>query len=483
MLKTIEQLITTLNSKDIAYCHWKSNYVLEQALDGYDDLDLLVRKKHALKFETTIFDLGFKRVLPMGSSAHPAVEHFFGYDEASGKLVHLHIYYQILTGEGLLKNYHLPFEDIILNNTIREQGIPIPSRRLELEMAVMRSLLKFGSLYEQFLFSKEKKNIQKEIQFLLTCQETTEVSSILLQEFSGFSIVFFNRCVRCLEKGSLIKWFFLGKKMRRLLKNCRRYSFFTEHYLKGYEFIKRVVARIGPRKRKVFAHGGLVIAITGSDATGKSTVSSHINEWLKKAFTVRLIHAGKPPAGLLNFIPTLLLPFIRRFFNRARTSVSCKLRDENVTGSLLKAVRLLLLARDRKRLVTRAFQRAIDGTITISDRYPSHTHGAMDSPRIGSSPKWLKGFILEKMASREKSIYESIPKADLLIQLTIDVEVAVQRNRDRIKAGNETEDYIRIRHKENSNLEYPYHHRCVVSTNGELDSILAEVRTIAWQHL
>ena len=49
--------------------------------------------------------------------------------------------------------------------------------------------------------------------------------------------------------------------------------------------------------------------------------------------------------------------------------------------------------------------------------------------------------------------------------------------------GNETEDYIRIRHKENSNLEYPYHHRCVVSTNGELDSILAEVRTIAWQHL
>ncbi|MBU1916972.1 hypothetical protein KKF63_02535, partial [bacterium] len=118
-----------------------------------------------------------------------------------------------------------------------------------------------------------------------------------------------------------------------------------------------------------------------------------------------------------------------------------------------------------------------------SDRYPSHTHGAMDSPRIGSSPKWIKGFILEKMASREKFIYDSMPKADLLIQLTIDVEVAVQRNRDRIKAGNETEEYIRIRHKENTNLCYPYHHCYTVSTNGALESILDEVRAIVWLYL
>ena len=63
MYKLSTDLIKTLSSNKISYCHWKSNLLLiAEALAGYDDLDLLVRKRDILKyFESMMLNqLGFK---------------------------------------------------------------------------------------------------------------------------------------------------------------------------------------------------------------------------------------------------------------------------------------------------------------------------------------------------------------------------------------------------------------------------------------
>ncbi|MCK4440925.1 MAG: hypothetical protein KAU90_02900, partial [Sulfurovaceae bacterium] len=60
MYKLSQDLINKLNKENIRYCHWKSNLLLDDALDGYDDLDLLVSRDDIYKFESLINQLGFK---------------------------------------------------------------------------------------------------------------------------------------------------------------------------------------------------------------------------------------------------------------------------------------------------------------------------------------------------------------------------------------------------------------------------------------
>jgi len=105
MYQLSKALIQQLETNEIVYCHWKSNLLLNEALNGYDDLDLLVKKEHLAKFEATILSMGFKE----GSNKNisfSSVKHFYGYDMNSGNILHLHVYYQIKTGPSWTKSFH-----------------------------------------------------------------------------------------------------------------------------------------------------------------------------------------------------------------------------------------------------------------------------------------------------------------------------------------------------------------------------------------
>ncbi len=75
----------------------------------------------------------------------------------------------------------------------------------------------------------------------------------------------------------------------------------------------------------------------------------------------------------------------------------------------------------------------------------------MDSPRL--NPKDYKG-IKRKIAKLENSLYSKMPKTRYSILINCPYEVAVERNRTRIKEGTESEEFIRIRHKENQKAKY-----------------------------
>ncbi len=60
MYQLSKKLIEKLDKHNIKYCHWKSNLLLNEALDGYDDLDLLVARGDIYRFEMLILSLGFK---------------------------------------------------------------------------------------------------------------------------------------------------------------------------------------------------------------------------------------------------------------------------------------------------------------------------------------------------------------------------------------------------------------------------------------
>jgi thymidylate kinase len=76
-----------------------------------------------------------------------------------------------------------------------------------------------------------------------------------------------------------------------------------------------------------------------------------------------------------------------------------------------------------------------------------------------------------------------MPKPDILFSLTVPIEVAVERNRTRIKEGKESEEFIRIRHKENQNLKYIAKHLYKVDTDVPYEIEIREMKSIIWRLL
>jgi len=139
MYQLSQDLMNNLRDANITYCHWKSNLLLNEALGGYDDLDLLVKKEDIARFEAMILQMGFKE----GSNKHisfSSIKHFYGYDEETGNILHLHVYYQIKTGPSWTKSIRFDFEAYFLENLmIHESGMPIPQKHIELPMFILGS--------------------------------------------------------------------------------------------------------------------------------------------------------------------------------------------------------------------------------------------------------------------------------------------------------------------------------------------------------
>ena len=109
-LELVSTLCRTLEEAGVAYCHWKSNESLDRSASGENDLDLLVFRSDARRFEGILRDLGFRDAQLPRWKELPGVYHSYGVDRRSGRFVHIHAHYQLVIGDDMTKNYHLPIE-------------------------------------------------------------------------------------------------------------------------------------------------------------------------------------------------------------------------------------------------------------------------------------------------------------------------------------------------------------------------------------
>jgi thymidylate kinase len=237
----------------------------------------------------------------------------------------------------------------------------------------------------------------------------------------------------------------------------------------------------GEGKSKKLASGGAVIAFVGAEATGKSTLVRETSNWLSKTFNTSSVHIGKPPSTALSFLPNLAVPFLRNVAPEDRTS-TIKSTEKKV--SLLYAVRSVLVARDRYKLAIKIRRQAANGQLVICDRYPSTVVGAMDSPRLTISESENKGWknnLLKLLAQWEHSFYRRIPAPDIVFYLTVPLEVAIERNRQRQKK--EDEDYVIRRHKSRVIPSYPRSKMIEIESNKSQSQTFNYVRRLLWKML
>jgi len=434
----IGALFASLEEKGVRYCHWKSNIRLEETLAGVEDIDLLVDRRHAGLFRAALLENGFKLAPSRSGIGHPGVFHALALDEASGELVHLHAYYQIVTGDSLVKTYRLPIENVLLERTRRMHGVKVPEVEAELVLFALRIALKHVSPIELLMVNRHYGKVLHELAWLRGAANARNAEALCTAAMPGIDPTLLNQLLEAIgNEGAILRRVILGRRVAHRLADWRRLSPALAAASRLWRLLSLTLGRLRRRKGLMPEAGGMIVALVGPKATGKSTLASELSARLGRHLDTHRIHAGKPPATALTLLPRLLLPVARALFRNERTQeYETQERRQLKQYSLLYILRMTMLGYERYRLLRRALRIATAGGVVISDRYPSPSIGAIDSScfdelALAKCNSPLKRWLMKK----ERAYYKAMPKPDLVIRLMAPMDTAIRRDAQRSKPG------------------------------------------------
>lgn len=479
-LDLIVKLCRALAAQRIDYCHWKSNSFLDRSASGDNDLDLLVSRGHAQCFIEILYGLGFKETLLPRKDELPGVRNYYGYDQETGRLIHVHAHFQLVLGNDLSKNYHLPMEPVYLTASIQRELFRVPAPEFELVVLVIRLVLKH-STWDSILMRHGHLSATEryELNDLSTEATLSKVGNVLLH-LPGMNQSLFDQCLQSLQPGCPV-WtrIRVGEKLQKVLRTCSRYPHAFDVILKFSRRIwQPVLSRVfhyTPKNR--FANTGLLIAIVGGDGAGKTTLVDDLHSWLSETFEMSQVHMGKPDWSWSTWLVRGIL------------KIGTLLRLSRFEGDVFEEFhqphgypwffRSVCTARDRYLTYLRARRLASNGGLVLCDRFSFPGFMAMDGPQCGQAISTLKkaGWLHDFLAKLEIFYYEQIRQPDLLIVLKVDPEVAIQRKRD------ESEASVRARSSEVWERDWTEKAAYVIDASLSMDEVVSQARAIVWAHL
>ena len=490
-IPAVRLLSEALDDAGIRYCHGTSNLKIDAALRAETDLDLLVARPDAGRFESLIASLGYK---PGVGQVSPSICHYYGFDEVSGRLVHLHVYYRIVTGGTILKNHRLPLEDMLLARTQAVHELRTPDRAAELVCFVIRKALEYASPSEALFLAREGDAVVVELAWLREGVTQDDVARLLREQLPWLPLDRFLDCRDAIASGSAIRRFVACRRLSAHVRPFARYRPMHASILRARRMARRIaLAAVGRRERDTLLSGGAVIAVVGSDGAGKSTIVAGLRDWLASCLGVRTVHTGKPPATWITMAPRLLLPMLRRLTPGYRTtSVELASDESSARGAqvlrrrrlfFLYPLRALMLAYERRRLLLRTHRRAARGGLVLCDRYPTMQAGVPEGPALSFLTQ-DRNRLYAWVARLEAHVYRTIPPPDVVIHLDVPVDLACHRNLTRDKPGGpKPTSYIRLRHAQTSALTFPGVPMHSVLTSSSVEETLGAVKQIVWKAL
>tara|TARA_Y100000748_G_C15500804_1_gene489985 strand:+ start:99 stop:425 length:327 start_codon:yes stop_codon:yes gene_type:complete len=102
----------------------------------------------------------------------------------------------------------------------------------------------------------------------------------------------------------------------------------------------------------------------------------------------------------------------------------------------------------------------------------------MDSPRIPLDES--RGWLYQHFYRLEQKFYKSIKPANTIFQLSVPLEVAIDRNNKREKVDKETEDELRDRFLLNSDATFLSDKCCVIDATAPFKDVLLQVSNEVW---
>jgi hypothetical protein len=441
-LPLLLMVLGDLHRQAVSCCYWKSSKRIEAVLAGEGDLDLLIARHDQHRAQAILLGRGFKLFPSVAMREHPAILSYLGYDEPSGRLIHLHLHFRLIVGERLHKNYRIPWETNVLTRAILHPTLPIrildPASeavllgvRACLELRRLDPVTFRGWRTTLARFALDRKRLAETLD---RAQLTTRASEFLGEDVGAML------AGAIYSEGSLEENHRLRTAIRKHFAPYRSYNVLEArlrsavraiHWAAGglnkfYLHLPRPWSRRAPG-------GGCVVALIGIDGSGKSTVSAAIRAWLSSEIDVIPVYfgtgGGRPSLLLrpLKLMVPLLTPLLR---TKPRGSSHGKVSKASpgLFYSLLLMVWAAVVAREKRTKLLAARRAASRGLVVVTDRYPQNEiRGFNDGPlltRLAWAPSWLRRW--------EASVYalaQRLPP-DLVVKLIVRPETTARREPD-----------------------------------------------------
>ncbi len=494
-LIAITQLFRALNESGVRYCHWKSNCNLDRSLGGLTDLDILVDRKQGEYFRLILHQHGIKPIASSAGRQFPGLEDYLGIDGDTGRMFHLHVHYQLVLGEQFVKNYRLPVEEVLLENTMLYAGlVKIPLPELEIILLAVRALLKYRDrdVIKDMLSIRTPglpKAIRDELNHLFGQTDLESVSLALRLKLDLLPAApiseFLSTVSRSPRSGHLFCR--LRNQLRRDLIPYQRHSRWWARFEYWGVLLRQSLPFFpAPPSKKSPIAGGMMIAVMGADGAGKSTSVNELQNWLSWKLNVRRYYLGSQEPSRMSKAAQLTFRIARSAQVRWGRMVGEQHTSTKAVGGLqrlLHDVYHVLTARDRYRRYAAGRRQALQGTIVIFDRYPLEAlhhvmpERPMDGPRIAIEVGENVGGLTRSMSEMEKNYYRRIRPPDHLFILHVSPQVSRQRKSDHDHNVIEEKSQA-LRQMDKKGL-----YLTEIDADQALEQVLFEIKTGLWELL
>jgi thymidylate kinase len=431
-LGIITSLLAALDTRSIQYCHWKSNEHLRASLLGQTDLDVLAAREAAPALGAMLSELGFKRCRSSQARTHPGIESHLALDAESGRLVHLHLHYQLTLGEQYLKGYRIPWEhELLASRRLAPEGVYVADPHLELLLLVIRTALKVRSRDRIRAIFKHRPlpaAVRREFAWLAERIDRSRLQTLARGLVGDRAAA---RLDAMVAQGApdLDQALRFRREVEPSLHEYRSFPPFTG---RARRWVLEAIRRLSGRRQ--LPQGGVLVAVLGADGAGKSTMTRELAAWLAPQLDLTTIYfgSGQGPASAM-----------RRALERAARVMKWARPSAKATGkvsrgesrSRLRIVGELLwvasLARERARRTAEARRARNRGHVVLCDRYPQGQF-------VGNEGPWLRhwvdhpSLIRRAVARRELGVIRAAERLrpDLVIRLNVTEPVALQRKPD-----------------------------------------------------
>lgn len=488
-LSLILMVLGDFRRQAIRYCYWKSSHRVRPVLAGEGDLDLLVARHDQHRAQAILLSRGYKRFPSVSMRDHPAIDSYLGYDEPSGRLVHLHLHYHIVTGERLLKNYRIPWETEILARAIPHPTWPVNTLdpASEATLLAVRACLELRRLDPVTLRGWRRtvtrfRLDQRQLAGTVDRAQLATRASELLGDKLGPMVADTICDGAPLDKNrvlkSAIRKHFAPYRSYHALEARLRGAARALHWAAGT--LNRSFLHLPRPWNRRAPGGGCVVAIVGLDGSGKSTVNANIRAWLGSEIDVMPVYFGtgdgRPSLLLLPFkwMVPILTPLLKKKPQRASHG---KITTETpgLLYSLLLIVWAAVVARERRGKLIAAHRGASRGLVVVTDRYPQNEiDGFNDGPlltHLAWAPLWLR--------RREAATYALARRLppDLVIKLKVSAKTVKQRE------PNMDSTVIEDRIEALPRLTFSSSHVVVINAEQPLADVLAAIKQEIWRIL
>ena len=460
----VGRLGAALANRDIAYCQWKGHGKRERWESGRGDIDLLVDSRSWADFTDVLGTLGFKLALPPAGREAAGILHYYGLDQRSGQLIHLHVYQRLVIGLPWRTHYRIPLERALLDSaTLRDgSGSVFKTATPELELIVAILRLSLRHMLRDTLRRESPRWLDgalSEVDRLEDNVPPDVVFAALRKYLPEVSVSLFAHC-RAAIQPSATAW-------RRIRTSVALKRALAAHRTRPAPFglLERLWSRIRPSAQRL-ASGGSVVALLGGDGSGKSTCADALEAWLSPSLATLHAHLGKPTRSFATIVVGGLLKLLRSTHASPRITTHVELLRHACT------------ARDRYALYARAHRFASAGGVAICERYPMPEGWALAGPsETQGQALAAQSQLATRVRKWERGYYERMAPPDLTFVLQLDPETAVSRK------PTEPAEYVRTRARLTAETDWSQSGARIVDAAQPLPQVVSKLKADLWSSL